>query len=1179
MKNESMERKQSSLTPVLIGTDTKPYVSVKKLRECLRNNDIRNVALTGPFGSGKSSVIKTLMSEEAENYHFLEISLATLDAIKHKGSKSDKRKGTGNGQEELSKRIEIGILQQLVYREKDTTLPYSRFRRIHFFENDELTQIVILTLLAVLSIAIAFEPSFMKIDTLYEMFNFGETNIIFDFAAFFYLLWFGWIFLHWLFKKYWGSKFSKLNLMDGEIEVKESGSIFNEHLEEIIYFFQSTDYDVVVLEDLDRFDNSLIFLKLRELNYLLRQSKVINRKIVFIYSVRDDLFSDASRTKFFDYIIPVVPIMNVSNAEELLKDELQKIGYTDIKDEDLGDIAGFIDDMRLLHNIVNEYQQYREQLMGKSSKLDATKLLASIVYKNYYPDEYALMHSDEGRIAKCIKAKKAFIEHAIEEKIEKGKENAKNDYEAKKASIHLSQKELRLLYVYEYLEEIADGTFNSFVINGTSYTPKEVAEDERVFDQLRANNTVTYFRSSTNRNYTSSIVFSELEKNVSEIPYEKRKAMIGDTDDNVESVLESYEVQEDMIHNYSLQKLLMQFDVQSTKEYKDIKLVPMEELFLKRGYVAEDYADYLSFFYPGMITENDRQLLLEMKLDKKPAYDRRIDKIDNFMSKLPGYVYDTDSIMNLQVVAYLVQDVTKIKELTLVVKRLKQDYKHQSLLVAFNKEMKLYSGKLNQMYMHRNADDAWKNIMRWKNEQEKELLMQIWLQWALVKDVKEPQRTWLNKNYGFLSSRIGEIDLEKATVLLAGSKCEKMDAQSPELLEKMVKASAYEINAENLAVICSHYLGEKKFIGAVYYSDIKRVKEEKFQEYVQTNINDVIRCLPDLPFEPADSQILIINDETINEDLWVNYISKQTTYIPDAHSINNAERLKVLYTRGHVDGTWANVYYYYAHYGVDKELASFVSEKVDSLEKNEMTLAYNEKLVLYHQLILTNLLPLDVFKKLYGKFGYKASQSEIDYLDMMDEERISYMTAHSKIEYSVKMRTWMEDKPEYADFMMRNKRHLIEDYKEINYTPELGEKILESNSLTDEQKRMFIPMFSAKLISGSSNLAYLICRMLNEKPMTLDVEQVLAIIKYCKDEEARVTYAAYTIDRNINDLELIKKILTALRGKIQKLAENGNPRLQKNYWNELLIKVLQDGGFISSVSDQGDSIKVYTKKW
>ena len=99
-----MDSKQSTLTPVLIGTDTKPYISVKKLRECLRSNDIRNVALTGPYGSGKSSVIKTLISEEAENYHFLEISLATLDAIKKEG----------NNQKKLSKKIEIGILQQLV---------------------------------------------------------------------------------------------------------------------------------------------------------------------------------------------------------------------------------------------------------------------------------------------------------------------------------------------------------------------------------------------------------------------------------------------------------------------------------------------------------------------------------------------------------------------------------------------------------------------------------------------------------------------------------------------------------------------------------------------------------------------------------------------------------------------------------------------------------------------------------------------------------------------------------------------------------------------------------------------------------------------------------------------------------------------------------------------------------
>lgn len=31
--------------------------------------------------------------------------------------------------------------------------------------------------------------------------------------------------------------------MNGEIELKEETSVFNKHLDEIIYFFQATDYN------------------------------------------------------------------------------------------------------------------------------------------------------------------------------------------------------------------------------------------------------------------------------------------------------------------------------------------------------------------------------------------------------------------------------------------------------------------------------------------------------------------------------------------------------------------------------------------------------------------------------------------------------------------------------------------------------------------------------------------------------------------------------------------------------------------------------------------------------------------------------------------------------------------------------------------------------------------------
>lgn len=46
----------------------------------------------------------------------------------------------------------------------------------------------------------------------------------------------------------------------------------------------------MIIEDLDRFDNTDIFLKLREVNQLLNQSNSVGRKVTFIYAVKDDMF-------------------------------------------------------------------------------------------------------------------------------------------------------------------------------------------------------------------------------------------------------------------------------------------------------------------------------------------------------------------------------------------------------------------------------------------------------------------------------------------------------------------------------------------------------------------------------------------------------------------------------------------------------------------------------------------------------------------------------------------------------------------------------------------------------------------------------------------------------------------------------------------------------------------------
>ena len=124
------------------------YKSVEELNRVLssaKEQGIRNIALTGPFGSGKSSILVTLRKDFSKGRKYLPISLATLQANEEelvttvkdtKGNLTDKNDSDSNTKnkeeiiENLNRKIEYSILQQIIYREKAQTVPNSRFKRI-----------------------------------------------------------------------------------------------------------------------------------------------------------------------------------------------------------------------------------------------------------------------------------------------------------------------------------------------------------------------------------------------------------------------------------------------------------------------------------------------------------------------------------------------------------------------------------------------------------------------------------------------------------------------------------------------------------------------------------------------------------------------------------------------------------------------------------------------------------------------------------------------------------------------------------------------------------------------------------------------------------------------------------------------------------------------------------------
>ena len=194
-----------------------------------------------------------------------------------------------------------------------------------------------------------------------------------------------------------------------------------------------SDIDVLVIEDLDRFEDIEIFIQLKELNFLVNsklRAEKKNRIIKFIYMVKDDIFKTKERTKFFDFIIPVVPVTTSYNSyNQLIKLLGDSEKYEYYLDEDyLYEISLFIDDNRLLYNICNEYILYYYNINLKIRKLDKEKLFSILVYKNFCPSDFIMLCKNKGNLCEIISKKENLILELTtnyEKQIEKLKERRK----------------------------------------------------------------------------------------------------------------------------------------------------------------------------------------------------------------------------------------------------------------------------------------------------------------------------------------------------------------------------------------------------------------------------------------------------------------------------------------------------------------------------------------------------------------------------------------------------------------------------------------------------------------------------------------------------------------------------------------------------------------------------------
>lgn len=1220
LRHFSDKSDQYDLAPVFInktdenGNPNPKYGPVEDIANMLGNENVKNIALTGPYGSGKSSVLRTLM-RDYPRARYLNISLATLEddtlykkLVEEETKEKEKREGKSKqsktlekDKEEINHLIEYSILQQIIYKEKAQKLRQSRLKRIQDMKWHKALLLAAAFVIAVIAALVLLEPKFLRIDTLYNFFSCRASwKTVWDIVCFAYLIVF-FVFVLWkLIISTYNSKINKLNIKNVEIGIAENTSIFNKHLDEIVYFFEVTNYNVVIIEDLDRFETNHIFLKLRELNQLLNSSNSIGRRIVFIYAVRDDIFNDTNRTKFFDYITTVIPVINYSNSKDVLLRALQQHGITDISEATCKELGLYIDDMRMLHNIVDEYIQYNLRV-GKG--LLPRNLLGMIVYKNYFPKDFAELHNREGIVYKVISHKKKYQDEVLEALYKKKKELEEKYAFEKGRYQSTTGKELRALYVNKYLLSLRYRVLY-FLGGNDRVSPQDLIDNEENFQKLIDNcfntyeyNMPPYYGNRGSQTEAMDLKFENIEKQVdSQYRYFQRLNSENEILKKKQKEIEQVENEISMYQQKSLAQLLSSFEIEAFRE--DISGVEdknrLIEFLLKKGYINEYYYDYISYFYPAMLTSQDKEFVTDLRVGRKKGYNYQLIKIDSVIEELSSELYNKVGVLNIYLIKNIADHVSDSQEMSSrldkIVRCIKK-YKEKDFVYAFYQEYDSCSVLFDRLFKKWNSfDTECLHNGKEPNKEKFNLLFEAFLRYVSIEDVPEDNvvlNDQICADFSWINERLTRIGLKKTKDLIQTRKLKfkELNAISinKELMNYIIDGCYFECSGYNLLNIVS-FLDTNMIQSykSASITTIKKLGNKTLVDDVDNNLEEYIDCFPESSEEESEETLLsIINNYEIKSSIEA-YLSKQQNKIADIDAILDKEKKKLALKTNIVEANWENIE---KCINTDsdninsEELVDFISANIDEISnKDNSVLSKEARGELFVHFVGSNILDFSVYQKF--RWAFTSCFKNYD-LSTLDSERMAFLIETRGVLFEEYYYNHILNHfpTLLLQFIYEHEKEFLDSLGSYYIPSNVAISLLKDKSIK-KKDRVSIIYAIPDDIEQSADLAALICGYYREGNLDdIGDNRIQRYISWLDNVEDKIkTFVCYADKEKAND-ETIKSFLNELGGPYREIADQKGlrPRLEITDYHLKMLDLLKQRRFISTYSEHNGCYKVNTR--
>ncbi|WP_338945925.1 hypothetical protein KST17_09295 [Fusobacterium canifelinum] len=1148
----------------------------KAINFSLENNKILNVAISGSYGSGKSSILESYKKNHPEK-NFLNISLTHFNTTENtnKNNSPISEENNYSKDKSLVPILEVKILNQLIHQISYEKIPQTHFKTKRKFTKNELRSITIQILLFTLSslYTIYFDkwssfisnlPKFQLFDFFIKLIVYPYFRLIYFFISFYLLGRFIYNLL-----KFQKTKnfFKKLNIQGNEIEISEDNndSYFDKYLNEVIYLFENSGVEAIVFEDIDRYEVSEIFERLREVNKLVNNKlKEENKTLKFIYLLRDDIFISKDRTKFFDFIIPVIPVVDASNSYDKFIELFQNINQYNFDDNFLYSLSLYIDDMRILKNIYNEFLIYYNELNKTeetSTKINSNKILSMIVYKNLFPKDFSDLQLNQGFVYNIFSQKEKFI-----------------------------------------AERIKEIDFQIAIFNEPLKNIEELDIICQYYNNIKHNN--------FNENYSKAVFWLEHE-------YNKRKKILKAKAEENQLDIENLREEKKELQNLVLNKIIAKNDIISSivyenelgeiNKFEDIKGNPYFKLLkflIKKGYLDEEYPLYMSYFYSKSDANFIKAVLNEESLD----YNYKLINPTLVIDRISVPYFENFEILNFDLLSCLL----KLKDSPYNIKKEKfftqlKEYKNfefinsylrldnlkefirknftellyfywkNFFLEAINKKTLLdnnlymyimdilqFSTKENLELINKN------NNIKEFIENKEDFLNYTQLSKNSINILKDSIDTFFNDSNFLENLKILNIKFKEIKYI------EELDKDSlyRKILTLIYNSSLYELNFNNISLMIKkilYYLSEEdiknEFFKEKNYTLISSSGNKYLLNYLKENINEYAEIILDNCDDKIDDDekyiIEFLNFEDIkkeNKQRYIQFLMKNITSISE---ISDKELWNIFFSNNKVDYSPENIITYFKEFQLDEILINFINQNDNKISFKNFKFDDEE---VEKEFFINILKCYEIKNNNYNNIlsSLKNNNEEIDFPRDIPEDKISPLINSKVIKMIIKnlelFREYYEDSLDYfIKLNIDDYIQIIEDNNSLFYQSELL-TILSDKSIKDKNKLRLLKFSEDKIDIHNKNYSdSVIDFILNNNHYNIielieNFSNFNSIIKEKIYKLVKENIDDFYNNLEISDFELIKSFLT-------------DKEIDIDSKLKILINILDNRGDINSIED------------